>query len=133
MIEWLPLATQALGTLGKSGGLKGLLGGGGETKVTQSVAQSSSNVAILSLTNTVGPGSSLGGSLPAINSNPVATSTATTPASPSPVFGQTFGPDYEPGNLAATSPEPLQAGFSPLLVMGVIGFIGYMLLSGGDD
>lgn len=113
----------------------GALGGkGGSTEVNQSVSQTTSALAALSLSNVVGAGSANGGPLEAPITQ-TATATAKLPASPAPVYGQTWGPDYSSGDLSAAQAEPIisEAGFSPVLVMAVIGFVGFMLMKGQDD
>ena len=129
-MNWLPIAAQALGDLGKSGALSGLLGGG--TEVDQNVSQSTSAVLLSNVNNTIGPGTSQSGAI----TTPISQSqTQSKPLSTSPpvTYGDTFANDYQPGSFASGEGEqPVQAGFNPVLVVAVLA-VGAFLLMSGDE
>jgi len=119
------MAASLLGGKGGGGGglggaLGGLLGGGG-TEVTQNVSQSSNSSLGLSFTNLVGAGQvdTNGVSLP-VTQSPTATTTSTAAASPDPVYGQTYGPNYTAGDYSSDLDVAEMSGgvINPLYMWG---------------
>lgn len=127
----LPMAAQALGNSGGLSGLAGLIGGGG-TEVDQNVSQSTSAVLLSNVNNTIGPGSAQSGpvSLPVTQTQ---SQTQTKPLNTSPPLsaGDMFSNDYEPGSLARSEGEPVQAGFNPVFVVVVLGVAALFLFNKG--
>lgn len=143
MLPMLPLlasgATGGSGAAGLFGGLSGLVGdgglggiiggilGGGKTEVNQSVSQSSNSVVGISLTNNVGAGdaSGAGVSIP-VTQSPTSSAFGGNDPAPSgnPVYGQTWGTNYQNGDISrdiAAEQSPVLAGFNPLFVVPVLG------------
>lgn len=122
----LPVITGLFGG-GGGGGLGGLLGGGG-TKVKQNVSQTSNNSFGLSITNLTGTGTTGPSSASApVSQSPSLSANDTQGSSPSPVYGQTFGPDYTPGDFQSDLSKPQEASFPPILLIGAAVFVFFMM------